>query len=134
VTGTSGKEVVLASWVHVSDIHFGHGNGDEGGALEAGPGSAPGRRRSRPRGAGSMIDAALRTAGATRNLLSEPATELLFRACESLEGYGVSAEAGRDLAKECGTIGVRTSAPRRPSARARPPNASWTPSAAPRSR
>jgi len=32
-----------------------------------------------------MIDAALRTAGATRNLLSEPATELLFRACESLE-------------------------------------------------
>ncbi len=32
----------------------------------------------------AMIDAALRTAGATRNLLSEPATELLFRACRGL--------------------------------------------------
>jgi MSHA biogenesis protein MshM len=32
----------------------------------------------------AMIDDALRTAGATRNLLSEPATELLFRACRGL--------------------------------------------------
>jgi MSHA biogenesis protein MshM len=31
-----------------------------------------------------MIEHALRTAGATRNLLSEPATELLFRACRGL--------------------------------------------------
>lgn len=31
-----------------------------------------------------MIDHALRTAGATRNLLSEPAAELLFRACRGL--------------------------------------------------
>lgn len=32
----------------------------------------------------NMIEHALRTAGATRNLLSEPATELLFRACRGL--------------------------------------------------
>jgi len=31
-----------------------------------------------------MIDHALRTAGATRNLLSEPAAELVFRACRGL--------------------------------------------------
>ena len=31
-----------------------------------------------------MIDHALRTAGATRNLLSEPAAELIFRACRGL--------------------------------------------------
>lgn len=32
----------------------------------------------------AMIDHALRTAGATRNLISEPAAELLFRACRGL--------------------------------------------------
>lgn len=32
----------------------------------------------------TMIDHALRTAGATRNLLSEPAAELIFRACRGL--------------------------------------------------
>lgn len=32
----------------------------------------------------AMIDHALRTAGATRNLLSEPAAELVFRACRGL--------------------------------------------------